>query len=668
MLVDESKAQLLASLSQDRVRALDALFGEQHEDATPAFHVQMVELWSAADEYVLIEGFRESGKTTLALEFLTLEALFGNFRFGLFIADNATKACEKLEIVKWQLKTNDKIISLFGQCIGEKDNEAVLHLKNGVRIQAMGREQSPRGLLHHIARPDRIYIDDPENRERGDVSSTERVDDTMKWLYGDVIPAMDKRNGKIRINSTPQARDCMVTRLKNDSAWVRRTYPIVSGDIDADNAVALWPARYPMHWIRRQRDMFQTQGMLTQFMQEYMCQAEEESEKIFPSSDFQELPSLKDDWLPIYATFDPARTSKKTSNLTGLCVFSWVGSQLFVIESSGERLQPSQIISRLFDVHEKYAPVGIGIESNSLEEFLMEPLRQEMVRRKTVIPLVELRAPPMQSKHDFIKSLQPFHRAGNIILVGGKKNHERLLMEMTTFPSRNDDVVNALAYATKMRTGEPVYPDFSPDNVVADTAPARGTPVHVAYNSNGKETTAIAFQLIGQNLSVLEEWAIPGNLNDAVASIRMACAGLFTRDRVLPFCPADLFDDWNKTPLVRMMRDNRLVPNRGGYLRDSRGALSSYVRTVIKGTRALTVSSHCKITLAAFAAGYALPVSPTGRLSDVAVDNIYRCLIEGLESVVALLNASSQKEVGNYAVSGDGARYLTSRPGITFRR
>jgi hypothetical protein len=499
------------------------------------------------------------------------------------------------------------------------------------------------------------------------------VDATIKWLYADVLPALDKTHGKIRINATPLARDCLVTRLKNDTEhhWLHRTYPIVIGEIDDDRAIPMWPQRYPLHWVRRQRDMYRSQGLLTTFMQEYMCRAEEESEKIFPASGLVETAGPSATWMPTYAIYDPARTVKKDrSNLTGKVVVSIVGSKLIVRESSGNLWKPSEIIKDIFETNEKYCPIGIGVESNSLEEFLMEPLRNQQLLRHTSLPLIELRAPTDRNKEDFIKGLQPYHLAGEIFLEGGLKKHQRLVLEMESFPSKNDDVINALAYALRIRPGQPVYEDFGSENIVDAATPVRGQALYLAFNASGKETTCCAVQLVGQSLTVLEEWIIPGDINDAVQSIKLACAGLFSRERVIAFIPADLVDDWARIPLVRVLRSAGMQASRGGYGHESRGELASYIRTRIRAAPALLVAEHCRSTINGLAAGYAVAVTPTGRLAEQAVENPYRTLIAGLECLVHALNAgvAAGMAQGNYAVSAGGTRHLTSRPDLTPRR
>jgi hypothetical protein len=659
-----SNEALLRSLSEDRALACATLF--EYEDETPAFHLEVLSLWAAADEFVLIEGFRSSAKTTLACAHLSLEALFQNFAFAIIIGDSYDKACEKLEIIRYNL-TLRSVRALFGDVLGKKNNEDVMVLQNGRRIQAFGREQSPRGLLYNVARPDRCFLDDIE-KDKSDVSSTEAVDARLRWLYGEVIPAMDKNRRKVRVSGTPLARDCMITRLRKDAHWVSRTYPIISGELDSKNCVAMWPARYPVNWVRRQRDMFASQGLLTQFNQEFLCEAEEETEKPFNPNDLVEAPGAPAGWLPKYVMYDPARTSKKSSNLTGKAVVSWQGSRLYVHESSGELWKPSQLIDDVFLANGKHCPIGIGIESDGVDDFVREPLRAAMVERSTSLPLVDLRAPKERSKEDFIKGLQPFSIARDIVLVGGKVKHAQLVAQLRDFPSKNVDVVNALAYSLRMRPGQPVYEDFGPENVVDGPSVLRARPLYLAFNATQKEVTCVAIQIDGQNIVVHDEWIVPGDMNDACESIRMSATGTYAQSRIVSFAPADLVDEWSRVPLVRSLRANGLQPARGGSLLNSRGCLSPYIRTVIRGRRGLVVADHCIAALNGLSAGYAIPINSIGRLADEAVDNHYRTLIQGLECLTAALSDGIDNQAANYATSPEGIRHITSRPGVTFRR
>ena len=56
------------------------------------------------------------------------------------------------------------------------------------------------------------------------------------------------------------------------------------------------------------------------------------------------------------------------------------------------------------------------IEKDSLDEYLLQPIRYEMLRRGVVLPIRPLNAPQDRAKDEFIMGLQPFFRAGDIVV------------------------------------------------------------------------------------------------------------------------------------------------------------------------------------------------------------------------------------------------------------
>jgi hypothetical protein len=214
-----TSAATLRIISEDRALASAMIFPHRHPQASPAFHVQILDAWRAADELVLIEAFREGAKSTLSEEHLLLEACFQNFGYGLIIGETYTKACQRLEAIKHEALTNMKLLSLFGKLkkAGCLWNENQFELANGVLLEAHGWEEEFRGFKWHDLRPDRAYLDDIENKER--VRDKAAVDASMRKIYLELMPAMDKERGKIRVTGTPLAEDCMVARLRANPDW-----------------------------------------------------------------------------------------------------------------------------------------------------------------------------------------------------------------------------------------------------------------------------------------------------------------------------------------------------------------------------------------------------------------------------------------------------------------
>jgi hypothetical protein len=62
------------------------------------------------------------------------------------------------------------------------------------------------------------------------------------------------------------------------------------------------------------------------------------------------------------------------------------------------------IIDHIFKIAADYHPVVIGVERDGLEEFIMQPLRHEQLRRGVLIPVTGYRAP--KGKLSFIAALQ----------------------------------------------------------------------------------------------------------------------------------------------------------------------------------------------------------------------------------------------------------------------
>jgi hypothetical protein len=159
--------------------------------------------------------------------------------------------------------------------------------------------------------------------------------------------------------------------------WVSKTYPIEHVAADGERR-ATWPGRYPLEWIDEKKASFARVGLTDDFMQEYMCVAEDAKRKIFTPDMFTVKPTIRT-WQPTFAFYDPARTTKATSATTGWAVWSWVGNRMVVWDGGGDLWKPDEMIDHIFRVDEEYGPVAIGVERDGLEEFLMQPLRHEML-------------------------------------------------------------------------------------------------------------------------------------------------------------------------------------------------------------------------------------------------------------------------------------------------
>jgi hypothetical protein len=662
-----SNAALLKAFSDDRALASATFFPHRHPQESPPFHVEIIDLWRCADPFVLIEAFREGAKSTLSEEHLLVEACYGNFGYCLIIGETYTKACQRLEAIRFEASRNMKLHSLFGNLkqAGRLWNEHQMELANGVLLEAHGWEEELRGFKWHDIRPDRAYLDDVENKER--VKDRAAVDASMNRLYLELIPAMDTVKGKVRFTQTPLAEDCMVTRLRNNPDWTVGHFPICNGDIDDPDTTALWPARYPMQWVRRKRDEMERAGQLRGFMQEYMLMAIGTQDKPFETERIAECAIDPAPWLPKVVITDPARTTDpKKSDLSGRVVVSRLGTKILVHESDGGYWKPDQVINDAFATSARHGDAAVAIEKNSLDEWLLQPMRAEMLRRGVTLALRALSAPQDRDKTQFIMGLQPFFLAGDIVLVGGRSAHAKLVAQIQNFPSGKRDILNALAYAQRVFSGVPVYEEFGEWNLVSDYEATQQNPMLLAFNASPTETTAALATIEGQRVVVVADWISPVQPKEAVRDIVSLVRAAFPNVRLSSWLPADVLDQADRMPVVQALRGISLYPSRGAYLNMARGALSPLIRTELKARRLFLVDQmNAKHTLNALAGGYTFPVNRSGNKDSLPETSPYRTLVEGLESAVHMLSAQRNDtlpEGVNMGVNPQGVSYVTTLP------
>lgn len=625
-----------------------------------------MDLWSSADEFVSIEAFREGAKTTLSEEFLLMEAGFKNFKYCLIFGETYTKACQRIAAMKHEILTNTKLSTMFGNLKGGRNDawaENKILLSNGVLIEAHGWEEEIRGFKHNDMRPDRAYLDDIENIEN--TRDTATVDKNWKKIHLQLMPAMDKEFGKIRMTGTPLADDCLLARAEASSSWVSAKFPICDRDIDDPAAQSLWEERYPLKWIKEKRDQYAKEGMLREFMQEYMLVAAGSQGKPFTEDmlRFEELAPIT--FAPKKVIMDPARTVEvKKSDQTGEVVLSRVGTRIYVHESGAHYWQPDEIIKGAFDLSQRHGDAEVVIEKNSLDNWLMQPIRAHALTTGQFIDVRPINAPQEMDKAAFIMGLRPFFIAGDIIIVGGRAKHQQLVSQILNFPSGKRDVLNALAYALRVFAGIPIYGDFGSANICSDTVLNRNDHLILGCNATGTETTAALMAVNGRYTTVLADWVSPLMPNDAIPDIVALIRAVYPGKKVVAWAPADVFDQVGRNPLIAALKSSGLTPNRAENSVMSRSALSPLIRTEMNGRRMFLVDENAQHTMKAMADGYHWPIKSGGERGSEPTKNSAKTLVEGIETVAFAVGQMEKgvAKLGSNAVNSTGTPYLSALP------
>ena len=651
---------LLRQISEDRALASQVLFPHRHTQASPRFHITIFDLWCCADSFVSIEAFREGAKTTLSEEVVLTEALFGNFRYALVFGETYSKACQRIEAIKHELLNNRHIHALFGNKKPKVWNENKIVLANGVCIEAHGWEEEIRGYKHLSHRPDRAYLDDIENKER--VRDSETVTQNWKKLHLELLPAMDKDLGKIRLTGTPLADDCMIRRAAKSERWVHSKFPICDRDIDDPECVAAWPERYPMEWVRDTRDHYSEEGMLAEFNQEYMLIPTGAQGKAFSAEHITKKQFAPSGFIPRVVIMDPARTADiKKSDQSGYIVAGRRGNKMYIFESGAKYWQPDELITSAFDLSHRNEDAEVVVEKNSLDGWLLQPFRTRMLSTGISLKLRPVNAPQDRDKNQFIMGLEPFFKAGEIIFIG---DHPELEAQIINFPSGKRDALNALAYLPRVFSGDPIYGDFTDTNIIKRSKLTRESILILACNTSGNETTACLCSLTGSHLRVLADWISPLIPSEAIPAISMYIKALYPTRQVKAWVPADVYDQQGRNPLVGALKMEKWKPERGEYSSAARGTLSAILRTEVRGFRLLTVDASCHHTMSALAYGYRYEIKSGGERASEPERNSERTLIEGLESLSFMLTKPNTSDsIKTNSTNASGMPYLSALPG-----
>lgn len=652
-MTDASREETILKLGRNRILAHQVLFKNRHPDATPPFHAELIDLWHSRVPKALVMAFREAGKSTIAEEALTLGSSFSLFKNGIIIGSTEKRACERLRAIKHEIESNELLEQLFDLQIGKVWNEAEIILANGVRIIAVGRGQSLRGTKHLHYRPDFAFCDDIEDREH--VTTPEARDATQAWFMDELLPCLD-RNARIRMNATPLDKDSLPMRVRRWDAWQSKVYPIEYVSSAGDRC-ATWPARYPLPWIDAKKREYEQAGDIEGYAREYMCVAEDPRAKIFVSSMFKVEPRIHT-WQPTFAMYDPARTTKQTSATTGWAVWSWIANRLIVWDAGGEMWKPDELVAHVFKIHNEYQPVTIGVEEDGLNDWLKQPLRHEMLRRNLAIPFEPMKAP--KGKIAFIEGLQPFFLAGEVIFA--KADLGNLTNQLLSFPTGRIDAPNALAYALRMRPGLVVYEDFQLGNVVEELPLYANAPVWLCLNAGQGCTTAVVVQVANGALHVLGDYTREGDPGAVLAGLVTDAQLEFGASPRLVAAPRH-FDSYDRGGLRGAVAKLPAELRRGTAEEVGRAEIRGLLRRQLRGFPAFRVCSRARWVLNGLAAGYARAVDKHGVVQDEALNNVYRVLIEGLETFTGLMKIGTLSDSKpNVRVTEGGQRYVSALP------
>ena len=143
-------------------------------------------------------------------------------------------------------------------------------------------------------------------------------------------------------------------------------------------------------------------------------------------------------------------SKKKNSDSTGVTI-NWVDDEnVWYLKSYKVKVDPTELIQLIFDLHSAYKPNAIGLEETTMTQAIDPFLTVEMAKKNIFPNVVPLKHGGV-NKETRIRGLLPRYDRGHIYHIKGLCGD--LEAELTRFPaSSHDDVMDSLAYQVHLAT------------------------------------------------------------------------------------------------------------------------------------------------------------------------------------------------------------------------
>lgn len=247
-------------------------------------------------------------------------------------------------------------------------------------------------------------------------------DDDLCWF---LIDRMEKWGEKRKVLSMPAIAE--VDELYETKYWIierKRWEPL-------DNV------RFPLPTLDILKSSVGNSIRSTQYQQEPVNKETQEfHEERYRFYEPDQLPR----WMRVFTTCDPAFTKNTTSDYTAIVTWWFVWEDLYILEYTQARLDPSETINKLIYHTKKRNPEKIGIEAFQAQTIIGHNLAIELEKQGLFTNITDIKQ--TGDKESKIRKLIYHYRNWHIYHT---RTMPELEFELRRFPRwQHDDIIDAL--------------------------------------------------------------------------------------------------------------------------------------------------------------------------------------------------------------------------------
>jgi len=469
------------------------LFPEEVPIDFSTLHDKMFTVIDGKGKKKAIAAPRGLGKTTLAKLRVIKAVLFRETNFIIYLSNSATSAEMQTEAIKRLLQT-DIVQKYFGNIkfskqgiINDSFSKQSWVAFGEIFILPRGAGQQVRGLNWMGHRPGLIIIDDLESVEN--LRSDEQREKLSNWFFSDLMKTESKygESAEFLYIDTIKHQDALLQTLIDSSDWITVDTPnkvlsICDDEFNSYDSNYMTKEElikeYEEHVEKGKADLFYMERMNIPislkdaiFKQEsfkYYNECGDHLEVVQQLNDLGEVQLLK---IPIRKLVtviitDPAKTVKMQSAESAVLAISVdrEHGMIFIRDIFSGKVRPDDLYEVMFNFVLMHNAMMLAVEETGLNEFIRQPIQNEMHKRGIYPTYVGLHAKGNKDTR-ISTALSASYRLGYI--YHNKSNCRALENQLIWHPkSKLKDIIDALSYITQIMEDHAMM--FDPDDLDND--------------------------------------------------------------------------------------------------------------------------------------------------------------------------------------------------------
>lgn len=192
-----SKVKRIKILEKGYITWFEYYFPNYAKKKSAKFHDELSKAIIADKQIRALAEIYRSGAKSVHIDMgipLYLYLVLGELHFMLLVGETEPKAKKLLSGIQAQLQYNQRLINDYGRKFQQGDwSDGDFTTSDGVRFQALGFLQNPRGAREQAERPDYIAVDDVDNKRH--VNNDRMMGDAVSFITEDIWGTFDAEDG-----------------------------------------------------------------------------------------------------------------------------------------------------------------------------------------------------------------------------------------------------------------------------------------------------------------------------------------------------------------------------------------------------------------------------------------------------------------------------------------